>query len=389
MPLEEITMSQMPQKNVSLAELKARTAALPPDTPLGFFSAGGLDLMQRAAMMLANSTLVPASYRAKNVKRNQYGSVISEEENPNAISNCVLALNMAQRMHADPLMIMQNLFIVEGRPAWSSQFIIACINACGKFSPLRFELVSKGEKDVEWEETKWEDRQKIKIPRTEHINDVECVAWAIEKSTGEKLCSPPVSIEMAIKETWYGKNGSKWKTMPETMLRYRAASFFGKLYAPELLMGIASAEEMQDTIDLTPQADGSFARQEEAQAAPSMTTADIAALTVPSAAEAVDVTPAAEPETPPAAPAGDPAEDAAKETAARKKTRKTDTASAGGTAAPEAPAAAPSATQDMPTIPCPRRDGGLVSTDDCFYCQERKGCPAREEPHGVFILETR
>ena len=212
-------MSQMPQKNVSLAELKARTAALPPDTPLGFFSAGGLDLMQRAAMMLANSTLVPASYRAKNVKRNQYGSVISEEENPNAISNCVLALNMAQRMHADPLMIMQNLFIVEGRPAWSSQFIIACINACGKFSPLRFELVSKGEKDVEWEETKWEDRQKIKIPRTDHINDVECVAWAIEKSTGEKLCSPPVSIEMAIKETWYGKNGSKWKTMPETMLR--------------------------------------------------------------------------------------------------------------------------------------------------------------------------
>lgn len=314
-------MSQMPQKNVSLSELKARTAALPPDTPLGFFSAGGLDLMQRAAMMLANSTLVPASYRAKNVKRNQYGSVISEEENPNAISNCVLALNMAQRMHADPLMIMQNLFIVEGRPAWSSQFIIACINACGKFSPLRFELVSKGEKDVEWEETKWEDRQKIKIPRTEHINDVECVAWAIEKSTGEKLCSPPVSIEMAIKETWYGKNGSKWKTMPETMLRYRAASFFGKLYAPELLMGIASAEEMQDTIDLTPQADGSFARQEEAQAAPSMTTADIAALTAPSPSAAVDVTPAAEPETPPAAPAEAPEQDDAAQREAQKQAR--------------------------------------------------------------------
>lgn len=103
-----------------------------------------------------------------------------------------------------------------------------------------------------------------------------------------------------------------------------------------------------------------------------MTTADIAALGAPSAAEYVDVdvTPAAEAEAQAAAPA--------EEAATRKKTRKTDTASAGRASAPEAPAAAPSATQDEPTIPCPRRDGGLVSTDDCFYCPERKGCPARE-----------
>lgn len=98
---------------------------------------------------------------------------------------------------------------------------------------------------------------------------------------------------------------------------------------------------------------------------------DISALTSTSPTEAVDVTPAAEQETPPAAPA--------EEAAARKKTKKMDTPSAEGESAHEAPAAAPSATQDMPTIPCPRRDGCLVSTDDCFYCPERKGCPARED----------
>ena len=381
-------MSQMPQKNVSLAELKARTAALPPDTPLGFFSAGGLDLMQRAAMMLANSTLVPADYRAKIVKRDKYGRIEREEDNPNAVSNCVLALNMAQRMYADPLMIMQNLYIVDGRPSWSSQFIIAAINACGKFSPLRFDLVDEGEKDFTWEEKIWEENPQTgknyrkSVQRQARITDFSCVAWAIEKESGERLSSPRVSIALAVAEGWYGKDGSKWKNMPEVMLRYRAASFFGKLYAPELLMGIATAEEMQDTIDLTPQADGSFARQEEAQAAPSMTTADIAALNPTSPSAAVDVTPAAEPEAPATAPA--------EEAAARKKTRKkTNTASAEGESAQEAPASAPSATQDEPAIPCPRRDGGLVSTDDCFYCQERKGCPAREEPHGVFILGTR
>lgn len=35
-------MSQMLAKSTTLAELKSRTASLPPDTPLGFFSPVGL-----------------------------------------------------------------------------------------------------------------------------------------------------------------------------------------------------------------------------------------------------------------------------------------------------------------------------------------------------------
>ena len=188
---------------------------------------------------------------------------------------------MAQRMNADPLMVMQNLYIVENRPAWSSQFIIAAINACGKFSPLRFELVDEGEKDFTWEEKIWEENPQTgksyrkSIPHKARIHDFSCIAWATEKASGERLSSPRVSIAMAISDGWYGKEGSKWKTMPEIMLRYRAASFFGKLYAPELLMGIATAEEVQDTIELSPQGDGSFGHDESGPVA--MTTADIAA----------------------------------------------------------------------------------------------------------------
>ena len=94
---------------------------------------------------------------------------------------------------------------------------------------------------------------------------------------------------------------------------------------------------------------------------------DIAALGAPSAAESVDidVTPAAELATTPSAQ--------------RKKAKKADTPSAEEQAVTEAQTAAPSDPQDEPTIPCPRRDGGLVSEDDCFYCPEKKGCPAREE----------
>lgn len=227
-----------------------------PVVTMGFGTSQSFELMQRAANLLASSTLVPAAYRKVIEKLDKYGNVKESRENPNALANAVVALNMAQRMGADPLMVMQNLYIVEGRPSWSSQWIIAAVNGCGRFSPLRFDIKALGEKTVERVETVWENGNRSNVTKKVTILDKVCVAWAIEKETGERIESPSVSIEMAVKEGWYTKNGSKWQTMDEVMLRYRTASFFGKLYAPELLMGLQSVEEAQDIIDLHP--DGSY-----------------------------------------------------------------------------------------------------------------------------------
>ncbi|MBB3006009.1 hypothetical protein [Cupriavidus alkaliphilus] len=227
-----------------------------PVVTMGFGTSQSFELMQRAANLLASSTLVPAAYRKVIEKLDKYGNVKESRENPNALANAVVALNMAQRMGADPLMVMQNLYIVEGRPSWSSQWIIAAVNGCGRFSPLRFDIKALGEKTVERVETVWENGNRSVVTKKVTILDKVCIAWATEKETGERLESPAVSIEMAVKEGWYTKNGSKWQTMDEVMLRYRTASFFGKLYAPELLMGLQSVEEAQDIIDLHP--DGSY-----------------------------------------------------------------------------------------------------------------------------------
>lgn len=268
-------MSQGPTKTTSLAEIKKANVVLPPDTQASFFTVGGFDLMQRGAHLLASSTLVPVAYRNE-VEDKKTGMLV---KNPNAMSNCVLALNMAQRIQADPLMIMQNLYIVEGRPGWSSQFVIASINACGKFSPLRFKMEDKGAKEVEWTTTVWEgpqgQRRRREVQHKAIIQNKECTAWAIEKATGERLDGPTVSMEMAVQEGWFGKNGSKWQTMPDVMLRYRAASFFGKLYAPELLMGLQSAEEIHDTtITIEPERTGQFLSLEDVNPTPSAKTRD-------------------------------------------------------------------------------------------------------------------
>lgn len=156
---------------------------------------------QRVAMMLSKSDLVPKVFQ-------------------NNIGNCVIALNMANRMNADPLMVMQNLYVVHGKPAWSSKFLIATLNASGKFSAI-----------------KYEDSQD---------NGGSTRAYATDLKTEEVCYGAWVSMNMAKAEGWIDKNGSKWKTMPEVMRRYRAASFFVNQFAPEISMGIQTEYEVQD-----------------------------------------------------------------------------------------------------------------------------------------------
>lgn len=245
-------------QTTTIQNLRAPSEANLPSVAPGFGSLQSFELMQRAANLLASSTLVPAQYRKVIERLDRYGNIKESRENPNALANAVVALNMAQRMGADPLMVMQNLYIVEGRPSWSSQWIIAAVNGCGRFSPLRFDIKVLGPKCIDYKSTYWEaGERRSKVEKVEIVDKV-CVAWAIEKETGERLESPAVSIEMAVREGWYTKTGSKWQTMDEVMLRYRTASFFGKLYAPELLMGLQTVEEAQDIIEATTGPDGTI-----------------------------------------------------------------------------------------------------------------------------------
>ena len=236
----------------------------------GVFQLNNFQEAVHAAQFLANSNIVPSTYRAVTEVKKGYGqnATIELVNNPNAVSNCLIALNMANRMGYDPLMIMQNLYLVEGRPAWSSQFIIAAVNACGKFSPLRFDIVNHGMIDVEYSETYWENKTKQQRQVKTQVENVSCVAWAIEKATGERIESAKIDMVMAVKEGWYQKNGSKWQTMPDQMLRYRAAAFFGRIYAPEILMGIYAADEIRDFVDVTPEPAPQQAAQPKQQQIP-------------------------------------------------------------------------------------------------------------------------
>ena len=167
---------------------------------------------QRMAKALASSSMVPDAFQERIA-----GAA--------AVPNCLIALELANRLQTSIFMIMQNMYVIHGRPAFSAQFVIASIQSCGRFSALKY---------------RWTVDQKTG-------KKTGCRAYATELRTGEELEGSEITLEMAEKEGWSTKGGSKWKTMPEQMLRYRAASFFGRLYAPDIMMGIKTPEEIEDS----------------------------------------------------------------------------------------------------------------------------------------------
>lgn len=160
---------------------------------------------QRIAKALSSADLVPQSYK-------------------NNVLNTMIALEMANRIGVSPFMVMQNLDVIKGKPSWSSTFIISALNSCGRFKPLRFKFEGKDPNSDEY----------------------GCRATAIDAETGEDLVGPKVDWKMVKAEGWLSKPGSKWKTMPELMFHYRSASFFGRLYAPDILKGMHTVEEQID-----------------------------------------------------------------------------------------------------------------------------------------------
>ena len=164
---------------------------------------------QRIAKALASSTLIPPQFQGQQ-----------------GFANCLVALEIANRMRMSPFQVMQNLHIIHGRPSWSSQFIIGLINGCGRFSPLRYDVTGQGD-------------------------TLACTCVATELASGNDLRGPTVTMAMAKKEGWATKSGSKWLTLSDLMIRYRAAAFWGRLYIPELLVGIQTQEEVVDIEPVT------------------------------------------------------------------------------------------------------------------------------------------
>ncbi|ADV46455.1 hypothetical protein [Nitratifractor salsuginis] len=129
----------------------------------------------------------------------------------------ILILNeMSRSLNVPMVMLAQQLYVVKGTPQLSGQGAIALMNQSGKFDkPIMFE-----------------EREK---------------PWGVRAYTyidGEKIDGPWIDDALIQAEGWL--SNPKWKTMKGQMARYRAAAWFARLYAPDVLMGMKVEGEVED-----------------------------------------------------------------------------------------------------------------------------------------------
>lgn len=164
------------------------------------------DQMLRVSAALAASTIIPAHF----------------QKNP---ANCFIALQMATRLGVDVFMFMQNTYVVHGKPGMQATLAIALMNSSGLFvDPIDYEVEGNDP---------FKDNYRVR-------------AFATRKSTNKAIYGPWVDWRTVRAEKWDKKDGSKWLTLPGLMFNYRAAAFFGRLHCPERLMGMLTAEELDD-----------------------------------------------------------------------------------------------------------------------------------------------
>ena len=206
-----------------MGELKAEemdklAGGITPITNDIFVVPGEFQNLYNFGKMFASSSVIPQNYQQKPM-------------------DCAIAIDMANRMGVSPMFVMQNLYVVKGKPSWSGQACISMLQNYKEYKKVR--PVYCGEKDTE----NWGCYIKV------------------ETADGEVIKGPEVTIKMARLEGW--TSNKKWQTMPELMLAYRAAAFFARIHVPNLLMGCFVEGEAEDVSPEKPKAVDPFGTKED------------------------------------------------------------------------------------------------------------------------------
>lgn len=135
------------------------------------------------------------------------------------VEDTAIAIDMANRMGVSPIMVMQNLYVVKGKPSWSGQ-------ACKSFLQRKYTSV------------------KTIYVGAKGTDERGCYIKAVDDD-GDVLEGTTVTMAMAKAEGW--TSNAKWRNMPEQMLAYRAAAFFARVHCPDVLMGCQVEGEAEDS----------------------------------------------------------------------------------------------------------------------------------------------
>jgi len=170
----------------------------------GRFRIHDLDGLRKVADFVAASGAVPAQF----------------DKQPD---KCMVAVHLSQLLDVDVFAMCRSLYFYSGRIGLEGQMFIALLN--------RSEHV-KG---------------RVTFETTGEGDELRVVAKATDSEGNE--CRGECSKRLAVKNGWAeSADGmpSQWETMTEQRCKYRAAAFLARAHFPDVVMGLCTADELDD-----------------------------------------------------------------------------------------------------------------------------------------------
>lgn len=165
--------------------------------------------LSQFAQMAAKSALVPRDYQGKP-------------------ENVMLAVQMGSEVGLAPMQALQNIAVVNGRPAIWGDAMLGLVKASGLLTDI--------------------------IEKIEGEGDAMTAICTVKRAN-----SSPVTVSFSVadakKAGLWGKQGP-WTQYPRRMLQMRARGFACRDGFPDVLKGLISAEEAQDIPTNTPEQTG-------------------------------------------------------------------------------------------------------------------------------------
>lgn len=165
--------------------------------PRALFQPQSLGEAMEIAKLMAAGNFVPPHLRGKS-------------------GDCLAVVMQAARWGLDPFAVGNKTYFVNDRMAYEAQLVIAVLNTSG---------VLRGRLEFDWEQTD---------------TDLICTVGGTLKAD-----SRPKAISQEFSKVKV-KNSPLWQSSPRQQLGYYTARMWARLYAPEVLLGVYTVDEVQE-----------------------------------------------------------------------------------------------------------------------------------------------
>lgn len=159
------------------------------------------ELAQRQAKAMITGSILPPQFRT--------------------VGDVLILNEMSKSLKIPSIMLAQGLYMVKNKPSMSGQLVIAILNGSKRFdAPIR-----------------WEERAK---------------PWGIRayaSINGDKFEGDWIDDALIQANGWI--SNPHWKNNKQLMAKYRAATWFARLYCPDLLMGMTTEGEVVDSKEVS------------------------------------------------------------------------------------------------------------------------------------------